>query len=259
MPIAILSYSRRSRSARALADALGATLVKRGERIPSGFKYLCWGIRPDAPRGALNPPGNVSLAVNKLSTLRIISEGGAVRTPEWTTSKERAKEWARDGCTVMCRTSLMGHSGNGIVIARRVLDLVDAPLYTKYIDKDSEWRIHVFDGEVIDQRQKVPASDGRHVGDGTICTHSNGYVFRHAYAPTDAKVQAIAAIKALGLDFGAVDVVVKHFNSPGQSSRDYSGAVYEQRAYVLEVNTAPGLEGSTKDYYAQAIKRKFNE
>jgi D-alanine-D-alanine ligase-like ATP-grasp enzyme len=44
------------------------------------------------------------------------------------------------------------------------------------------------------------------------------------------------------LDFGAVDVI---WNEK------------QQRAYVLEVNTAPGLEGQTVDDYARGIKENF--
>ena len=47
-----------------------------------------------------------------------------------------------------------------------------------------------------------------------------------------------AAIKALGLDFGAVDII-------------YNEA--EDQHYVLEVNTAPGLEGTTLQKYTEAI------
>jgi D-alanine-D-alanine ligase-like ATP-grasp enzyme len=42
------------------------------------------------------------------------------------------------------------------------------------------------------------------------------------------------------LDFGAVDVI-------------YNRA--QDKAYVLEVNTAPGLEGSTLDNYVEAIQK----
>ncbi len=58
-------------------------------------------------------------------------------------------------------------------------------------------------------------------------------------APEDVKTQAIEAIRALGLAFGAVDVI---WNEK------------QQKAYVLEVNTAPGLCGQTLEDYANAMQ-----
>jgi D-alanine-D-alanine ligase-like ATP-grasp enzyme len=70
-----------------------------------------------------------------------------------------------------------------------------------------------------------------------IRSYDNGWVFAIdsiTYASSEieeqVKQQAIAAVKALGLDFGAVDVIV---NKKGT------------KAYVLEVNTAPGIESPT--------------
>ncbi len=248
--IVIIPYSMASKSAKALQEALGCWRVhkRNSANIPSDYNVINWGAGGNF--SGLNKPANVSLAVNKISTLKIISENGAVRTPAWTTNKEWAKAWVTQGDTVLCRTRTNGHSGQGIVIAKRVVDLVDAPLYTKYIHKDKEFRIHVFDGKVIDQRQKVPSTDGRPVGDGYICTHNNGYVFKFAEAPSDAHTQAINAVKALGLDFGAVDVVVEAVRGTGGIGISY-------KAYVLEVNTAPGLTGTTIQRYADAIKKRF--
>ena len=53
------------------------------------------------------------------------------------------------------------------------------------------------------------------------------------------KEQALKAIQALGLDFGAVDV--------GYNTR-------ENKAYVYEVNSAPGLQGTTLTAYTNAFK-----
>ena len=49
---------------------------------------------------------------------------------------------------------------------------------------------------------------------------------------------AINAIRALHLDFGAVDIIYNE---------------RENQFYVLEVNTAPGLEGTTLQKYTESI------
>jgi len=51
--------------------------------------------------------------------------------------------------------------------------------------------------------------------------------------------QASLAIAALGLDFGAVDIIWNN---------------HYQLATVLEVNTAPGLEGQTITDYANYFR-----
>ncbi|MNY81884.1 hypothetical protein D3C86_2236870 [compost metagenome] len=50
------------------------------------------------------------------------------------------------------------------------------------------------------------------------------------------------AVNALGLDFGAADVI---WND------------HRKQAFVLEVNTAPGLTGTTLEKYAKALKEIF--
>ena len=56
--------------------------------------------------------------------------------------------------------------------------------------------------------------------------------------PNDVIHQATMAVGCLQLDFGAVDVI---WNEA------------QKRAYVLEVNTAPGIEGTTLMRYASAF------
>ena len=51
-------------------------------------------------------------------------------------------------------------------------------------------------------------------------------------------------LKELGLDFGAVDVIWNE---------------HESKAYVLEINTAPGLEGSTVEDYKEFFNRAVTE
>ena len=58
--------------------------------------------------------------------------------------------------------------------------------------------------------------------------------------PDDVTKQALLAVDGLGLDFGAVDV--------GWNQ-------HYQEATVYEVNTAPGLTGTTLDKYTNAIRR----
>lgn len=74
-----------------------------------------------------------------------------------------------------------------------------------------------------------------------VRNHSNGFIYvrQDVVAPTVVVDAAREVFAHTGLDFGAVDVVYN-----------------EQRAsaFVLEVNTAPGLEGQTVQDYAHFFK-----
>jgi len=185
-----------------------------------------------------NDPDNVRLASNKLLTFSQWRRF-EVSCPEWTTDYDTALEWLDSGHTVFARTLTRAHSGLGIVIARSPEELVDAPLYTKYIKKKKEFRVHVFRNQVIDLQEKRRSTNSP-ASDFLIRNHANGFVFCRddIIEPTDLRATALSAVAALGLDFGAVDII---YNA------------HYDKCYALEVNTAPGLEGTTLESYSKAI------
>jgi len=193
----------------------------------------------------VNHPANVAAACNKLLTFVALKEE-SVSTPEWTQSPETADKWiTQEGCRVYGRKNLTGHSGQGIVILEEELTMPRdlCPLYTKATKAKYEYRIHVMDGEVIDQQQKKKR-EGHEGGTVGIRNHANGWVFARegVTVPEVVREQAIKAVQALGLDFGAVDVGYNELNG---------------KAFVYEVNTAPGLEGTTLQRYAEGIIRNY--
>ena len=187
----------------------------------------------------LNHPNKTKTASNKLTAFRKM-EAGNVSIPEFTTSKKEATKWAKE-CVVVARKLLSGHSGAGIEILTDGSKMVNAPLYVKYIKKKAEYRLHVFKNEVIliqHKRQKLDANKDE--VNSQIRNHKNGWIFcqSNVNPPQNVIDESLKAIKALELDFGAVDVI-------------YNG--YSKKAYVLEINCAPGLEGSTITAYKDAI------
>ena len=78
------------------------------------------------------------------------------------------------------------------------------------------------------------------LGGTGIRNHANGWVYARAeIAPPEELLSSAAkAVKLLGLDFGAVDI---------------GHRVIDNKFFVFEVNTAPGLEGTTLDKYSKAI------
>ena len=234
-----------SKSARALSEALQAPQIRhQGSKFRGGKSKVVinWGAakvtREVLTSRILNHPQHTQTAGNKLSFFRKVDKS---LTVPWTIDPDEAEAWLKDGCTVVARQSLTGHSGAGIVIVEPGEALVKAPLYTKYIKKDSEWRIHVMSGKVIDIQRKVrdPETEPKN---WKVRSHDNGFIYiRETEEPNkDVIDKAIQGFKQSGLDFGAFDVV--------WSKR-------HKRAYLLECNTAPGLSGQTIEVYAEGFKK----
>lgn len=254
MRIRLLPYKQGSKGARALADALEGRVLKI---VNSRFRpraedlLINWGSSRDSPEGwdraiTFNQPAAVKVASNKLAFFDMLTRmEQADIIPAYWTSKEDIPE---DAYPIVCRTVLSGHSGAGIVIANSEDELVGAPLYVKYIKKKSEYRVHVGTANKIiavqrkARRRETPDSEVNWM----IRNHSNGFVFvrNNVEAPASVLDVAKRALEASGLDFGAVDVVFHE---------------RENRAYVLEINTAPGLEGSTVEDYANYFREVINE
>lgn len=190
-----------------------------------------------------NPFYKVAIATNKLTTFELLQN--KVNIPLFTSSMPEAQEWLDKGKVVFCRTKLNSHSGDGIVIASKVEDLVPAGLYTSYIKKRKEFRVHVAFNKVIDiQQKKIRTTDIKDKPNFAIRSYNNGWVFcrEDIQEPIGLRESAIESVKALGLDFGAVDIV---WNEK------------EDKCYVLEINTAPGLEGTTLDIYTKTFVNQF--
>ena len=106
--------------------------------------------------------------------------------------------------------------------------------------------MHVFNGEVIDVQRKARKID---VPDEEINwlvrSHDNGFIYaregveRVPYL-NRLKELALETAHLCSLSFGAVDII---YNQEGD------------RCYVLEINSAPGLEGTTLERYCEAMRR----
>jgi glutathione synthase/RimK-type ligase-like ATP-grasp enzyme len=243
--LCLVPYKKYSVGARLLARKLGIYHMPDPGLIRGGHHVINWGnTKWDVPVAAkvYNKPRNVAVAVNKLASYKALHEGG-VLIPEFTTDIDVARDWAKKS-VVMCRTLLESSAGKGITVAQKPLDIIPAKVYTRYVRKKREYRVHVFQGRVIGYKRKIKHKDVA-VDNDFIRSHDNGYryICDPANPPTQRTLDnAVAAVGALGLDFGGVDIAwVEKGDKP----------------YVLEVNTAPGLTDMTGDWYAQAFKEKY--
>lgn len=238
----IYPYMNGSKSAKALAEGLGIKVLLREGKPRKEPVLINWGCskidRDILVKKVLNPTVAVARAANKLITFECFRKEN-VPTVEWTTDKEVAIAWKINSAVVV-RHKLSGHSGEGIEIVDVDKNLPDAPLYTKYTKKKDEYRIHVFDGEVIFQQRKARRKE---VPDDQVNWQvrnlAGGFIFANygVVAPEVVQEAARMAVQALGLDFGAADVGFK-----------------DGEAVVYEVNTACGLQGKNLESYVNKFR-----
>ena len=249
----ILPYKQGSKSAKALAEALGGKVLRlEGStyKWKSGDVVINWGASKtpewyDTPSVVLNcnlinDPENIREVTDKLRFFQLMLEQGVSDViPRFWTDKDSIPD---DAFPVVCRTILNGHSGAGIVISPDRLSLVEAPLFTQYLKKKDEYRVHIGRQEseeviIAVQRKARRLNHPTEDVNWQVRNHGNGFVYvREGVCPPVGVVEAAkACFRASGLDFGAVDVI---WNDN------------KEKAYVLEINTAPGLEGQTVQDYA---------
>ena len=242
-------YKMKSSSAKVLAKEFGSERVKPDGEFRNNFKrpIINWGnsetpawMKRWKDQIILNHPDAVAKSVNKLSSLKTFAEA-EVSCPEFTTSIETAIDWHRQFGEVVVRKVLTGKAGEGISIVQNGAlnnGVPEAPLYTKYFKKMHEYRVHVFDGKIIDFSQKKRTHPD---ADNKVRNVGNGWIFARegVTLPECVKEHSIKAVEALGLTFGAVDV-------------GYN--VKKDECCVFEVNSAPGIAGTTIISYKNAIK-----
>jgi len=242
MSLKIFPYKLGSVSAKRLARTLGTlrvspsynakrkdVIVNWGNSAPPHFRWM---------EQDLNNPHAISLASNKLNTFLEFRNKSFTDVPDWTTNPSEAQHWLDLGLKVYCRTTTRGHSGNGIVICSDGDRLAYAPLYTLHSKHKHEYRVHVFRGQVLDVQMKRKRNGA--LGGTGIRNKANGWVYARAEIapPEELLLSSIKAVQLLGLDFGAVDI---------------GHRVIDNKFFVFEVNTAPGLEETTLDKYSKAI------
>lgn len=264
-----VAYNQRSKGMKELAKALNclSTDIKLSSDLVAATRqkelvFINWGFRgtfnPKKLENGnrkihmLNPPTLLGQFTNKVSFFDEMSKA-KVSIPEYTRDLDTALGWTEEGHTVMGRNEY-GSSGLDIKFIEDMDAFTQSSFWVKYKKKKDEYRLHFAFGNLIDAQRKAlrktdPITnepiDKKQV-DFRIRNLRNGFVFvrEDVVLPKDVRAQAEAAFKHTGYDFGAVDVI---YNET------------EGRAYVLEVNSSPGLQGSTIESYAQAFRDHLPE
>ena len=247
MKAVIFPYKMGSASSRLLASTLGALRVyPDGNYRPRADDIIInWGnsrnpswLDRAVSIGArlFNSPESVARASNKLTTFQVLSQAG-VSVPRWTTDRNEARRFNR----VAVRHVLNGHSGRGLEVVESDGEIPEAPLYTEMVNNDGEYRVHVFNGRVIDYTKKRRENGDEPLPEQLAVRNlATGWIYARQDLRRLERVEQLAlnAVNALGLNFGAVDIIK---NGRGD-------------VFVLEVNTAVGLAPTTLENYTEVIR-----
>lgn len=240
----------------------GASLIGRALELPRvngeaahrrrARTIVNWGCHSLTKRDnqrVFNLPEAVSVSSDKRLSFHYLLDGG-VRIPRFVLNNPQSLRTTRDSI-VLARTLPNASQGRGIEVVRRNDPFPPAPLYVEYIKKLREYRVHVAFGRailVVEKRKRIGAEPEGNAA--LIRNHGDDWVFCEHDLNCDSdgtrpqlEETAVAAITAIGLHFGAVDII------KARDSGEY---------YVLETNSKPGVESTaTLTAYVTALRERI--
>lgn len=238
----VFVYTQKTKpTGKALATALGVRAFR--DSLNLDFRSLenvvCWGARAESGRRVWNVKAWGSS--DKFRALRVMQDNG-VPVPFFDIHPDAVMAKADSG-TVLGRN--FNHTqGRDVVVAHTLQEarLANSQFFVAYIPKVREYRLHVFGDRVIYTQVKRLEHPEQADPNAVVWNHKNGYALntQEGLRLNQTRIEAaVKAVAALGLDFGAVDLIV---DEKGQE-------------YVLEVNTAPGLEAKSLRAYVEAFRQ----
>lgn len=234
------------RTGQRLRDYLG---VPGGENLNEEYDLVIrWGSRRSitTPSDAvLNPRRQIRANTDKLNSLEVL-EDADIPVPQFTRD---ASEIGSPTDDTSLSYPVLGRSENhsqgsdiNLILQQRDLSLTDNDFFVDYEPTQMEYRVQVFNGEIVKVHEKRLETEAAREEDYTpyIRNHQKNWVFvnERGDTPDAVRENAIDAVDALDLDFGAVDVIHTE----------------DDEVLVLEVNTAPTLDENNLRRYGEQIK-----
>lgn len=281
-------------------DITGINLQKEldivgGNTKPATKKKLIigWGAKTkkDTTFGAgikvLNHPNAIRNNRNKFTSLTAM-KAAKVNVADFADAKGLEAAWTGKNLPVVGRTNFhQGGKGFWLCLtAQQVRTAIDegAQYFQKYIDIQDEFRLHVFNGELLYAQKKVRRDNmeeafieqhtekvasiakknnvdldkntmdyvlgrlakGNPNADMIVRSNTRGWKFaqiKNANINKNLLVEAVKALNATKLDFGAVDCCI-----------DADG-----KAWIIEINSGPGLQGTPFKAYVDAFTKVIAE
>ena len=239
----MLTYNRRgSQTGEKIAAALQITHGRNLDGLEGEF-LIRWGnsLNPELDgrfERVINSSESIINATDKLRSLEIMSEA-ELNVPAWSEDPEELVE--EFGYPILGRR-LRHARGSDIQFCLQKRDFRrPRDFYTVYIPTNREYRVHVVGDEAV--RVQAKYLDFPEQKKAWIRNYESGYRFRNPRLRMHRRrlQDAIRAVSVLGLDFGAVDLIVGDDNE----------------TYILEVNTAPSCSPLTGAAYANGIASLF--
>jgi len=278
---------------RALGEALNILGVREKPTPAANDITICWGVKTDRDHTLagkiLNHPNAIRKNRNKLEALKLMAAdtnltssiakfvaSGAIQT-EINANRMHYPIVGR-------KSHHQGGKGFWLCLNKGHVDAAiadGADYFQQFINIVTEYRVHVFCGEVIYAVKKVEnvnedswtayrrdkitdyaQKNNISINNDTvnhvlkimfkeaqlpnrlIRSNHQGWKFSSvsiANLPAALKNAAIRAVKTVGLDFAAVDCALDEANHP----------------WIIECNSGPGLDGTTLEKYVEAFRNKI--
>ncbi len=212
------------RTTRPTGEVLGRALgIPHGSHPPADRQdvLIRWGNRERVAYTpsicTINPAAAIERATDKFASLERMRERGVI-----------VPNFSRDPWHL--RPPLLGRlnnhtRGQDIRLCMQWRDAVESDFYIEYVPTAREYRARVVGEECVRVSEKVLTTPENYTPWIRNYEHGHTFVAPRIRLNAFQESLAVAAVKAHGLDFGAVDLVVGD----------------DGHTYVLEVNTAPAL------------------
>ena len=259
MDIITWAVGKTGKTGRLIRDSLHIRSQQsyRGGRIN---KLIRWGTTEayDA-YDVLNSSEAVQNSSNKMRTLKLLKQAG-VSIPRCTSNKGKAERFLRNHPTKkMVGRTTHHQGGSNFAIANNDWDISQDGISTHWLELipiHREYRVHVFRGEVIGVSRKTDEGVEERIVNRYTRNHANGWRFiRCDLDRVHPRLKEIGkeAVEIVGLDFGAVDVILSDGSETTSDGR--------RKYYVLEINSAPAMEPDSTVYtrYIEGMKEWLRE
>lgn len=220
-------------------ERLGSFLgIPHGRETGPRVDYLIrWGSRAGAgfrPReDVINSQRSLRWNTDKFGSLKRMDEAG-IPVPDFVEDRDEIRETFGYPALGREENHTRGEDIN-LILQWRDAYLTDGNDYfVEYIPTEFEYRMHVVGGEVIKVHEKrLRSEEDNHP---FIRNGETGWVFLEPREEPPPDQLAIDAVGAMGMDFGAVDMIRE------EGTGDH---------YVLEVNSAPSLDEANLERYGE--------
>lgn len=227
--------------------------VRKNKLVPNVDVLIRWGnsqsqAARNIPAIEINKASAIKNASNKLQMMTILANTEGVITPPVLLTKSLDSSTIMDLLPALSNDEGLFFARSGTTKEVRLTDMYNTSdqYITKPINKDHEYRVHVFGDEVLGIYEKVP-NEGE-ISESSIMKDHNSKFVRcnmdmRLRCNEEAQAMCIKAVAALGLDFGGVDII---------REKDTNNF------YIVEVNSSPSLNNLNLNRYVDKFVEFIN-